>query len=129
MYWGFTFIVKWAIEVVAAGVEAGGELYEVAGPGVASSRETGEGHQLLSTSGEEVSVHAAVIWQNTQDQQAILLVCYMYKITENSVVINMGLICGSASRCRVTLQNIGQVAQHNQASNRYWKLVTSCLLT
>lgn len=66
MYWGFTFIVKWAIEVVAAGVEAGGELYEVAGPGVASSRETGEGHQLLSTSGEEVSVHAAVIWQNTK---------------------------------------------------------------
>ena len=55
------FIVKRAIKVIAAGVEASGELYEVASPGVASSRETGEGHKLLSTGGEEVSVHAAVI--------------------------------------------------------------------
>lgn len=56
-----TFIVKRAVKVITACVEASGELYEVASPGVASSRETGEGHELLSTSGEEVSVHAAVI--------------------------------------------------------------------
>lgn len=46
-----TFIVKRTIKVIAAGVEASGQLYEVARPGVAGSRETGEGHQLLSTSG------------------------------------------------------------------------------
>lgn len=57
-----TFIIKGAIKVIAARVEASGELYEVASPGVASSGETGEGHQLLGMSGEEMSVHAAVIW-------------------------------------------------------------------
>lgn len=46
-----TFVVQRAIEVVAACVEASGQLYEVARPGVASSREAGEGHQLLATSG------------------------------------------------------------------------------
>lgn len=56
-----TFIVQGAIKVIAAGVEASGELYKVASPGVASSRETGEGHQLLSTSGKEVPVHAPII--------------------------------------------------------------------
>ena len=56
-----TFIVKGAIKVIAAGVESGGELYEVASPGVAGSGETGEGDQLLGTSGEELSAHAAVI--------------------------------------------------------------------
>lgn len=56
-----TFIVEGAVKVVAAGVETCGELYEVASPGVACSRETGEGHQLLSSSGEEVPVHAAVV--------------------------------------------------------------------
>ncbi|KAG7244073.1 hypothetical protein INR49_006235 [Caranx melampygus] len=48
-----------AIKVIAAGVEAGSELYEVAGPSVASSGETGEGHQLLSTSGEKVTAASA----------------------------------------------------------------------
>lgn len=38
------FIVQGAIKVIAAGVEAGSELYEVASPSVASSGETGEGH-------------------------------------------------------------------------------------
>lgn len=56
-----TFIVKGAIKVIAACVEASGELYEVASPGVAGAGETREGHQLLGTSGEEVPVHAAVI--------------------------------------------------------------------
>lgn len=56
-----TFIVKGAIKVIAAGVETSGELYKVASPSVASSRETGEGHQLLHASGKEVSVHAPVI--------------------------------------------------------------------
>lgn len=56
-----TFIVKGAIKVIAAGVVACGEFYEVASPGVAGSGETGEGHQLLGTIGEEVAVHAAVI--------------------------------------------------------------------
>lgn len=56
-----SFIIKGAIKVIAARVEASGELYEVASPGVASSGETGEGHQLLGMSGEEMSVHAAVI--------------------------------------------------------------------
>lgn len=46
-----TFIVKGAIKVIAAGVEASCEFYEVASPGVAGSGETGEGHQLLGTSG------------------------------------------------------------------------------
>lgn len=55
------FIVKGAIEVIAAGVEARGELYEVAGPGVPGSGETGEGHQLLSTRWKEVAVHATII--------------------------------------------------------------------
>lgn len=64
-----TFIVKWAIEIIAARVEASGELYEVASPGVPSSGETGEGHQLLGTSWEEVPVHAAVVWQNTQTKR------------------------------------------------------------
>lgn len=56
-----TFVVKGAIKVVAAGVEAGGELYEVTRPRVAGSGETSEGHELLGPSGEEVPVHAAVI--------------------------------------------------------------------
>ena len=55
------FIVKGAIKVIAAGVVARGELDEVASPCVSGPGETGEGHQLLSTSGEEMSVHAAVI--------------------------------------------------------------------
>jgi len=59
---GPTFIVKGAIKVIAACVEASGELYEVASPGVASSGETGKSHQMLSTSGKEMSVHTAVIW-------------------------------------------------------------------
>lgn len=45
-----TFIVKWTVKVIAARVEARGQLYEVASPGVAGSGETGEGHQLLGTS-------------------------------------------------------------------------------
>lgn len=49
----FTFIVKIAIKVIAAGVEAGGELNEMASPGVTSSWETGESHQLLSPSLEQ----------------------------------------------------------------------------
>lgn len=56
-----TFIVKGAIKVIAASVETSAEFYKVASPGVAGSRETGEGHQLLGTSGKEVPVHAAVI--------------------------------------------------------------------
>lgn len=56
-----TFVVKGAIKVIAAGVETGGQFYEVASPGVAGSGETGKSHQLLSASGEEVPVHAAVI--------------------------------------------------------------------
>lgn len=62
----FTFVVKRAIEVEAARVEAGGELDEVASPCVTSSGETGESHQLLRTSGKEVSVHAAVIYRHKQ---------------------------------------------------------------
>lgn len=58
-----TFIVKGAIKVIAAGVEASGQLDEVASPRVAGSGETGEGHQLLSTRGEEVTVHAAIIYK------------------------------------------------------------------
>lgn len=61
-----TFVVKRAIKVIAARVEASGELDEVASPGVASSWETGEGDLLLSTRREEVAVHAAVICQRTQ---------------------------------------------------------------
>lgn len=45
-----TFVVQRAVKVVAACVEASGQLNEVASPGVASSREAGEGHQLLATS-------------------------------------------------------------------------------
>lgn len=45
-----TFIVKRAIKVIAASVEASGKLYEVASPGVAGSGETGQSHQSLSTS-------------------------------------------------------------------------------
>lgn len=56
-----TFIVKGAIKVIAASVETSGQFYEVASPGVAGSRETGEGHQLLGMSGKEVAVHAAVV--------------------------------------------------------------------
>lgn len=58
-----TFVIKWTIKVIAARVEASGELYEVASPGVAGSWETGERHQLLSARRKEVSVHAAVIWK------------------------------------------------------------------
>lgn len=36
-----TFVVQRAIEVVAASVEAGGQLDEVAGPRVAGAREAG----------------------------------------------------------------------------------------
>lgn len=70
-----TFIVKGAIKIIAAGVEAGGELYEVASPGVAGSGKTGEGHQLLGTRREEVAVHAPVIWQNTQSNRSLALIC------------------------------------------------------
>lgn len=55
------FIVQGAIKVITAGVEASSELDEVASPSVASSGETSQRNQLLSTGGEKVSVHAAVI--------------------------------------------------------------------
>lgn len=60
-----TFIVKGAVKVIATGVEARGELDQVAGPGVPGSGETCQGDQLPSTCGEEVAVHATVIWKIT----------------------------------------------------------------
>lgn len=62
--WVVTFVIKGTVKVVAARIEAGGELYEVASPGVAGSWETGERHQVLSASRKEVSVHAAIIWEH-----------------------------------------------------------------
>lgn len=101
------FIIKGAIKVIAAGVEAGGELYKVASPRVASSGETGKSHQLLGTSGKEVPIHAAVIWQKNKEQ-AILLIC--------CAVINAGMICDSAAKHGV------------KDSNQWWCTISDKLL-
>lgn len=57
----FTFVVERTIEVVAASVEAGGQLNEVASPRVAGAREAGQSDELLGLGWEESSVHAAVV--------------------------------------------------------------------
>lgn len=56
-----TFVVERTIKVVAAGVEAGGQLDEVASPRVASTWEAGQSDELLGLGWEEPSVHAAVV--------------------------------------------------------------------
>lgn len=56
-----TLVVQGTIEVEAPRVEAGGQLYEVAGPGVPRPGEASQRHQLLGASGEETPVHTAVI--------------------------------------------------------------------
>lgn len=56
-----TFVVERTVEVVAASVEAGSQLDEVASPRVASTREAGQGDELLGLGWEKSSVHAAVI--------------------------------------------------------------------
>lgn len=60
-----TFVVQRAIEVVTAGVEAGGQLNEVAGPRVAGAREAGECDELLRLGWEEPSVHAPIVCRRT----------------------------------------------------------------
>lgn len=57
-----TFVIKWTVKVIAASVEAGGQLDEVASPSVSSSRKTGKSHQMLGSNRQEVAVHAAFIW-------------------------------------------------------------------
>ena len=56
-----TFVVQRTIEVVAASVEACGQLDQVASPCVAGSREAGQSNELLGLGWEEPSVHAAVV--------------------------------------------------------------------
>lgn len=56
-----TFVVERTVEVVAASVEAGGQLDEVASPRVAGAREAGQCDELLGLGWEEPSVHAAVV--------------------------------------------------------------------
>ena len=56
-----TFVVERAVKVVAARVEACGELDEVPGPGVAGAGEAGQGLQQLGARGQEAAVHAAVV--------------------------------------------------------------------
>lgn len=56
-----TFVVERTVEVVAAGVEAGGQLDEVASPRVAGTWEAGQSDELLGLGWKEPSVHAAVV--------------------------------------------------------------------
>lgn len=68
-----TFIVERAVEVVAAGVEAGGQLDQVASPGVSGSGEAGQRHQTLGSGGQEVAVHAALVWRESHGFTSELL--------------------------------------------------------
>lgn len=63
-----TFVVQRAIEVVTAGVEARGQLNEMAGPRVAGAREAGECDELLGLGWEEPSVHAPIVCRRTDRQ-------------------------------------------------------------
>ena len=56
-----TFVVERAVKIVAARVEACGELDEVPGPGVAGAGEAGQGLQQLGAGRQEAAVHAAVV--------------------------------------------------------------------
>lgn len=56
-----TFVVERTVEVVAAGVEASGQLDEVASPCVAGTWEAGQSNELLGLGWKEPSVHAAVV--------------------------------------------------------------------
>ena len=56
-----TFVVERAVEVVAARVEACGELDEVPGPGVSGAGEAGQGLQQLGAGGQKAAVHATVV--------------------------------------------------------------------
>lgn len=56
-----TFVVERTVKIVAARVEAGGQLDEVASPRVAGAWEAGQGDELLGLGWEEPSVHAAVV--------------------------------------------------------------------
>lgn len=56
-----TFVVERPIKVVAASVEASGELDQVPCPRVASPRKAGQGNELLGAHGQEPAVHAAVV--------------------------------------------------------------------
>lgn len=67
-----TLVVERPVEVVAAGVEAGGELDQVPCPRVASPGEAGQGHELLGAGGQEPPVHAAVVCKEKTGWEGIL---------------------------------------------------------
>lgn len=67
-----TLVVERPVEVVAAGVEAGGELDQVPCPRVAGPGEAGQGHELLGAGGQEPPVHAAVVCKEKMGWEGIL---------------------------------------------------------
>lgn len=74
--WVPAFIIKRSVKVIAAGVEAGGQLDQVTCPSVARSGKTGQGHQLLVKAGQEVLVQAAFICQSRKKIQQALFIFF-----------------------------------------------------
>lgn len=115
--WVHAFIVKRSVKVIAAGVEAGGQLDQVTCPGVAGSWKTGQGHQLLGKAGQEVLVQAAFICQSRNRPNKLLFFFKLMKlkISAGIKMTTMRCLCWAAH----------PLTQRNQATNIFWLLVTS----